>query len=240
MRSLEHSLQRLGTNAIDIVLIHDVNRRWQGDLVEQRGTPRRWRARIARSSTCARRRHQGVRRRRQRLEHPAALRRRWRLRLLHAGGTLHAARSHRARHVHARLRAPRNLGADGGTLQLGHPRHWRATGRDLLLHRRRRRDHGAHAADRGRLRAARRDARRRRAAVPAGASGCRQRGHGNAHRRRSGCEHRALPRANPGRLLGRAQAPAADRRPTRRSPPVRDAMRAISRAPEVPSHSRRE
>jgi D-threo-aldose 1-dehydrogenase len=38
MRSLEHSLQRLGSNAIDIVLIHDVNRRWQGDLVEQRYT----------------------------------------------------------------------------------------------------------------------------------------------------------------------------------------------------------
>ena len=36
MRSLEHSLQRLGTNAVDIVLIHDVNRRWQGDLIEQR------------------------------------------------------------------------------------------------------------------------------------------------------------------------------------------------------------
>jgi len=36
LRSLENSLQRLGTNAIDIVLIHDVNRRWQGDLVEQR------------------------------------------------------------------------------------------------------------------------------------------------------------------------------------------------------------
>jgi D-threo-aldose 1-dehydrogenase len=36
LRSLEHSLQRLGTNALDIVLIHDVNRRWQGDLVEQR------------------------------------------------------------------------------------------------------------------------------------------------------------------------------------------------------------
>jgi D-threo-aldose 1-dehydrogenase len=36
MRSLEHSLQRLGTNAVDIVFIHDVNRRWQGDLVEQR------------------------------------------------------------------------------------------------------------------------------------------------------------------------------------------------------------
>ena len=36
MRSLEHSMQRLGTNAVDIVLIHDVNRRWQGDLVEQR------------------------------------------------------------------------------------------------------------------------------------------------------------------------------------------------------------
>ena len=36
LRSLEHSMQRLGTNAIDLVLIHDVNRRWQGDLVEQR------------------------------------------------------------------------------------------------------------------------------------------------------------------------------------------------------------
>jgi len=36
MRSLETSLQRLGTNAIDIVLIHDVNRRWQGDMLEQR------------------------------------------------------------------------------------------------------------------------------------------------------------------------------------------------------------
>ena len=36
MRSLEFSLQRLCTNAVDIVLIHDVNRRWQGDLVEQR------------------------------------------------------------------------------------------------------------------------------------------------------------------------------------------------------------
>ena len=36
MRSIEHSLQRLGTNAIDIALIHDVNRRWQGELVDQR------------------------------------------------------------------------------------------------------------------------------------------------------------------------------------------------------------
>jgi D-threo-aldose 1-dehydrogenase len=36
MRSLEHSLQRLGTNAIDIALIHDVNRRWQGDQLEAR------------------------------------------------------------------------------------------------------------------------------------------------------------------------------------------------------------
>jgi D-threo-aldose 1-dehydrogenase len=36
LRSIEESLQRLQTNAIDIVLIHDVNRRWQGDLIEQR------------------------------------------------------------------------------------------------------------------------------------------------------------------------------------------------------------
>ena len=36
LRALEHSLQRLGTNAIDIVLIHDVNERWQGDRLEER------------------------------------------------------------------------------------------------------------------------------------------------------------------------------------------------------------
>ena len=36
MRSLEMSMARLGTNAIDIVLIHDVNQRWQGDMLEQR------------------------------------------------------------------------------------------------------------------------------------------------------------------------------------------------------------
>lgn len=36
LRSIEHSLQRLGTNALDIVLIHDVNKRWQGDMLEPR------------------------------------------------------------------------------------------------------------------------------------------------------------------------------------------------------------
>ena len=36
MRSLEASLQRLGTNSIDIVLIHDVNKRWQGEQLEER------------------------------------------------------------------------------------------------------------------------------------------------------------------------------------------------------------
>jgi D-threo-aldose 1-dehydrogenase len=36
MRSLEDSLQRLGLASIDIALIHDINRRWQGDRLEQR------------------------------------------------------------------------------------------------------------------------------------------------------------------------------------------------------------
>lgn len=36
MRSLDSSLQRLGTNTIDIVLIHDVNKRWQGERLEER------------------------------------------------------------------------------------------------------------------------------------------------------------------------------------------------------------
>ena len=36
MRSIDASLQRLGTNTIDIVLIHDVNQRWQGERLEER------------------------------------------------------------------------------------------------------------------------------------------------------------------------------------------------------------
>ncbi len=36
MRSLEDSWQRLGMSRIDIVYLHDVNRRWHGDAVEQR------------------------------------------------------------------------------------------------------------------------------------------------------------------------------------------------------------
>jgi D-threo-aldose 1-dehydrogenase len=36
MRSFEDSLQRLGISSIDIALIHDINRRWQGEKLEQR------------------------------------------------------------------------------------------------------------------------------------------------------------------------------------------------------------
>lgn len=36
MRSLEHSLLRLDTGRVDIVFIHDVNRKWQGDRLEER------------------------------------------------------------------------------------------------------------------------------------------------------------------------------------------------------------
>ena len=36
MRSIEDSWQRLGMSRIDIVYLHDVNRRWHGDAVEQR------------------------------------------------------------------------------------------------------------------------------------------------------------------------------------------------------------
>jgi len=36
IRSLEDSLRRLDSSHVDIVLIHDVNRRWQGDRLEQR------------------------------------------------------------------------------------------------------------------------------------------------------------------------------------------------------------
>ena len=36
MRSFEDSCQRLGTGSIDILYIHDVNRKWQGEAVDQR------------------------------------------------------------------------------------------------------------------------------------------------------------------------------------------------------------
>ena len=36
LRSLEDSLQRLGTDRVDILYIHDVNSRWHGDAVEAR------------------------------------------------------------------------------------------------------------------------------------------------------------------------------------------------------------
>lgn len=36
MRSLEESLQRLGTDRVEVLYIHDVNRRWHGDAVEER------------------------------------------------------------------------------------------------------------------------------------------------------------------------------------------------------------
>jgi D-threo-aldose 1-dehydrogenase len=36
LRSVEDSLQRLGTDRVDILYIHDVNRRWHGDAVEAR------------------------------------------------------------------------------------------------------------------------------------------------------------------------------------------------------------
>src|SRR5690606_851892 len=36
MRSVEDSFQRLGSTEIDILYIHDVNRKWHGDAVEDR------------------------------------------------------------------------------------------------------------------------------------------------------------------------------------------------------------
>jgi D-threo-aldose 1-dehydrogenase len=36
MRSVEDSFQRLGVNEIDILLLHDVNRRWHGDEIDRR------------------------------------------------------------------------------------------------------------------------------------------------------------------------------------------------------------
>ena len=132
-----HSLQRLGTNAIDIVLIHDVNRRWQGDQ-RRAALSRGDGGRVSRARRDLR--AQGAIKAFgvgvndwSILERFAARRR---LRLLHAGRPLHAARPHRARHVPARRAsgaASRVLMAapfNSGILATG-----AHAGRDVLLHR---------------------------------------------------------------------------------------------------------
>ena len=119
-------MQRLGTNALDIVLIHDVNRRWQGDLVEQR---------YARGDGGA---HQAL------VELRAAGTIKafgvgvndWSILLRFAADGdfdcfMLAGRYTLLDHtalddVHAGLRAPRHLSADGGAVQFGHPRDRRA------------------------------------------------------------------------------------------------------------------
>ena len=53
MRSYEESLNRLGVDSVDILLIHDVDRRNQGDALSGGFSARRWRARTKRCSRCA-------------------------------------------------------------------------------------------------------------------------------------------------------------------------------------------
>ena len=184
LRSLEHSLQRLGTNAIDIVLIHDVNRRWQGDLLEQRYARGDGAARIARSHEL---RAQGA------IKAFGVGVNDWSILLRFAAdgdfdcfmlAGRYTLLDHTAldtflpdcerRGIAVLMAAPFN----SGILATG-----ARPGATYFYTERRRRDHGAHAAHRGRLRAARRGARRRRAAVPARASGRRERRHGHAQRR---------------------------------------------------------
>ena len=187
MRSLEHSLQRLGTNAIDIALIHDVNRRWQGDMVEQRYREAMGGAHRAlvdlRAAGAIKAIGVGVND--------------WGILLRFAAdgdfdcfmlaGPLYPARSQRTRNVPAGLRAPRHLGADGGAVQLRDSRHRRATRCDVLLRRGRSRGHVTHAPHRGHLSASRRCSRGCGAAVSARASRGGERGdrHALAQRRRT-------------------------------------------------------
>lgn len=67
MRSFDDSLQRLGTDRVDIVFIHDADRRNQGDAYEQRqGSHGRCLSRLAEAARG--RCHQGDRRRAERVE----------------------------------------------------------------------------------------------------------------------------------------------------------------------------
>ena len=127
-------------NAIDIALIHDVNRRWQGDLRRaalSRSDGRRAPRAVASCAPRARSRRSASASTTGRSCERFAADGDFDCFMLAGRYTLldHTALDT----LHARLRAARHRGADGGAVQLGHPRDRCAAGRDVLLHGGRRR-----------------------------------------------------------------------------------------------------
>ena len=173
MRSIEHSLHRLGTYRIDILLVHDLDVWTHGSEEARVERVQAFMAGGYRAmAEAARGGHgQGDRRRRQRDRGLPGPGRAGRLRLLPARRPLHPARAGAARYVPAAVRAAPHRAADRRRLQHGHPRHWRGRGRLFPVCAGAARDHGAGAADRGGLRPARRPPADRSTAVPARPSG---------------------------------------------------------------------
>ena len=214
MRSVEDSLQRLGTHRIDVLLIHDVDRWTHGS---QEAADRRMKevleggykamvklreggavgaigAGLNEWDTC------------QKLAEASDLD------CFLLAGPLHAARAGVAEDLPAALREARHRHLHGRALQHRHPRHRRGARRLLQLRARQAGHPGAGAQDRGRVPAPQGRARQRRAAVPPRPSRRLLRHPRREDGGRGQAQHRDHRGADPARFLGGAEAGKTHRR----------------------------
>ena len=129
LRSLEHSLQRLGLSHIDMLILHDLSPRWHGEALDEQfgiamdGAQRalcELRGCVSALSLCRR------------------------LRFLHAGRSPDLVGPCGRVATTDRLRTTRRLGAGGGAVQFRHPRHWCQCIGAILVRTGSARDHSAH------------------------------------------------------------------------------------------------
>jgi aryl-alcohol dehydrogenase-like predicted oxidoreductase len=182
-RSLEDSFRRLAVDRLDIVLVHDVNRKYHGEAVMQRLDE-------ALSGAC-----RALRRLRDvgsigacgcaLNEVDVALCRRSGCRLHHAASEIHAAQSRRGAEAVATLPGERRQGADRRPVRFRNSGDGRRDGGNLQLPDRLARDHDVRPRDGSGLSRFRRSVARCRAAVPAAPPGSGEHSHRNAQSRGS-------------------------------------------------------
>ena len=123
MRSFEDSLQRLGMSRVDILLIHDCDEWSHGPRYEEVLRTRGARSATRVDATQGRGCHRGHRRRGQPGGGLRATDGHRLVRLLHAGGSLHAAGAGRVDELPVESRRRWGVRAAGSALQLRHPGH---------------------------------------------------------------------------------------------------------------------
>ena len=208
MRSVEDSLQRLGTHRIDVLLIHDVDRWTHGS--EEAADRRRKEVLEGGYKAMVKLRDGGA------VGAIGAGLNEWDscqklaeasdLDCFLLAGRYIAARAGVAEDLPAALREARDRHLPRRTLQHRHPRHRRGAGRDVQLCAGQAGYPGARAQDRGRVPAPQGRARQRRAPVPPRPSG-RLLGHPRRQDRGRGqAQHRDDRGADSSRFLGGAEA----------------------------------